>query len=310
MARKSNRIGFTIVELLVVIAIIAILAALLSAGVQKVRERADVTQCQNNLRQMAAGFLTHHENYECYPSGGTYWSDTARTWIKDANGNNLVPADYKTQSWGWMYQILPFIDQKPLWADPTDNNIGPVQVPLYRCPSVRAMTIYTYTQAGANTTRAMNSYIANGGAYGTWGSLTLGSNSMDGPIVPSVSGSKLTGRKENISDGLSNTLLIGEKFFDPGSQGGTCNDDQGWVDGWDNDTVGFARVNSSSNPPTPPRRVGAVGATCDSSFGSVHPTMQAAFCDGSVHSIGFDIDPNAWLYLCRINDGQAFKWSD
>src|SRR2546421_3818589 len=91
--------GFTLIELLVVIAIIAILIALLVPTVQKVREAANVATCKNQLKQMGLAFQSHIDTFKVFPSGGTFWPDYNRKMI------NGQPADYKTQSWGWMYQI-------------------------------------------------------------------------------------------------------------------------------------------------------------------------------------------------------------
>src|SRR5438128_2341957 len=131
----ARRPGFTLIELLVVIAIIAILIALLVPAVQKVREAAAITRCRNNLKNMALAFHGHHDTLKVFPSGGTYWSDTLRVWA------GSVPADYSSQSWGWMYQILPWIEQTQVWSDPNDNNVGPAIIQLYSCPAGRSPTL-------------------------------------------------------------------------------------------------------------------------------------------------------------------------
>ena len=125
---RRHRTGFTLIELLVVIAIIAILIALLVPAVQKVRAAAGATQCRNHLKQIGLAMHSHHDNFKVFPSGGTYWSDTVRVMV---NGG---PADYNAQSWGWMYQILPYIEQAELWRYPSDNVIGATVIRVYNCP--------------------------------------------------------------------------------------------------------------------------------------------------------------------------------
>jgi prepilin-type N-terminal cleavage/methylation domain-containing protein/prepilin-type processing-associated H-X9-DG protein len=94
-----RRRGFTLIELLVVIAIIAVLIALLLPAVQKVREAASMTQCKNNLKQVALGALNYHENQGTFPAGSICRQGTG------AFGNTVSYYD----TWG--ITILPYIEQ-------------------------------------------------------------------------------------------------------------------------------------------------------------------------------------------------------
>jgi prepilin-type N-terminal cleavage/methylation domain-containing protein len=322
MSLSAKRSAFTLIELLVVIAIIAILIALLVPAVQKVRESANVARCKNNLKQIGLAFHNHHETFKVFPSGGTDWVDSnART--KTHGG---APANYEDQTWGWAYQILPYIELENLWSDRSDFVIAETPIDTYTCPSFRGPIIRPYNQAGDTTTtqRAMQDYTANGGLYGTWGDLTIGGNSMDGAIVPSKSKSGLVRKLADITDGTSSSMLIAEKYVDAdgaydsqytrdGSTYGTCNDDQGWVDGWDNDTICFANgINGQGGPVELPKQMNIKQNSdpCGLNFGSIHENMMAVFCDGSVHAIDFSIDPKTWEYLCRINDGFPTTFED
>jgi prepilin-type N-terminal cleavage/methylation domain-containing protein len=101
--RRSIR-AFTLVELLVVIAIIGVLVALLLPAIQAAREAARRTQCKNQLRQLTISFHHHHDAFKFFPSGGWGWY-----WVgfpEQGFG--------KSQSGGWLYSTLPFMEQANL----------------------------------------------------------------------------------------------------------------------------------------------------------------------------------------------------
>jgi hypothetical protein len=235
-----------------------------------------------------------------------------------------------------MYQVLPFLEHQDLWGHftPTsgngygDDDITGYPVPLYFCPSVAHIRIYSYSQVGdtTTTTRAMNDYCGNGGTWAAYrGSIDYTSPAcpLDGPIVPSTSLSHKKVRIGDIKDGTATTMLAGEKYLYRGSfiPGGDpalgrvpYNDDQGYCDGWDNDTIGFG-MGWSNEGPVPPQHFDFNKPTLDGpcncvegwgfAFGSIHAACNVVFCDGSAHSVAFTIDPQNWLALCSANDGKA-----
>ncbi|NLF09319.1 MAG: DUF1559 domain-containing protein [Pirellulaceae bacterium] len=96
--------AFTLVELLVVITIIGILIALLLPAVQAAREAARRVQCSNNIKQLGLGYLNHEEVHRFFPTAG---------WGQDWIGNPDWGFDGR-QSGGWLYNILPYIEQEQL----------------------------------------------------------------------------------------------------------------------------------------------------------------------------------------------------
>lgn len=103
---SRQRAAFTLVELLVVIAIIGVLVSLLLPAVQKIRESANRTQCQNNLRQIALALHGFHDAKKAFP--------------QNVRPKSALDTTVRER---WFTQILPYLEQAPLWNayDPTTN---------------------------------------------------------------------------------------------------------------------------------------------------------------------------------------------
>jgi prepilin-type N-terminal cleavage/methylation domain-containing protein len=303
------RQAFTLVELLVVVAIIAILMALLVPAVQKVREAANRTTCSNNLKQMGLAVNGHIAEYKFFPSGGGPWA-TPRT-INDG-----TPANFRSQVWGWGYQILPYCEQKDLWANTNDTAVFGTVVPLLSCPSGRAPTLVVYNGGP----RFMSDYVASGGVFmhpyvTTVNTAGSGSppngNTFDGAFLPSnnqFSPPHRGRRLADITDGTSSTILLGEKYVAKSQIDGenTCDQNDGWIDGWDNDMMASAySYNASNLGILVPQRSNAteIAGQCGGLFGSFHASAMVVFVDGSVHTIDFAISTATWSNLLSINDG-------
>ncbi|HXG13352.1 MAG TPA: DUF1559 domain-containing protein [Gemmataceae bacterium] len=197
--RSSRHAGFTLIELLVVIAIIAVLVALLLPAVQKVREAANRAKCQNHLRQLAIACHNHHDMIGQFPSAGR----------QDYTGGRDAANRFATapmQRWNWRYQILPFIEQDNVFRLDVDSQVRLAVIPIFNCPARRPPVAF----GGI----VLVDYAANAGTTWcpanettTWTGVIVPNEVNNGGWIP------LTPvRMASITDGTTNTLLLGEKF--------------------------------------------------------------------------------------------------
>jgi prepilin-type N-terminal cleavage/methylation domain-containing protein/prepilin-type processing-associated H-X9-DG protein len=313
-----RRSAFTLVELLVVIAIIAILMALLTPAVQKVREAANIAQCKNNLKQIGLAWQNHHSTVKSFPTGGWGWN-----WI-GVPCKGYGPA----QPGGWVFNILEYIDQAPLRNPPDGSAFQPamlkmLQTPLVvmNCPSRRTGGPFpNYINISFNTadsnlniisinspTLARSCYAANCGSNAS--NSTYQATQIDGgpstfdPTYNTVD-SGLYGfytgvsfrrsriRLKEITRGSSNVLCVGEKYLNPQhySDGNDSAENETMYVGFDND-IYRSTYYDPSNPAAYAPKQDLSGFSSDSLYGSAHDGgFNAVFCDGHVDTITYDVN--------------------
>jgi prepilin-type N-terminal cleavage/methylation domain-containing protein len=291
-ARHLARGAFTLVELLVVIAIIAILIALLVPAVQKVRAAAARVQCVNNLKQIGQALHNHHDVYGYFPSSS---------------------GDFDS----WLYIILPFLEQDALYKQGRASDAAvrattwSTVVPTFVCPADNAGGLFVpsakYPDPIAQNSFALTSYL------GVMGQSSI----MDWDGVFGGSEVKIG----QITDGLSNTLMAGERPPSADSFWGwwtadICNTslwaivEQPASSGGTGDTNG-----DGSGAPCPDRSYFSPGDPADycsvNHFWSFHSGGgHWLLCDGSVRFMAYSAGITVIPPMASINGGEVIPTMD
>ena len=305
----TPRQAFTLVELLVVVAIIGILISMLLPAVQAVREAARRTACLNNLKQI--GLAVH--NFE--------------------SANRRIPAARAADGFmTWPTYLMPFMEQDNYvqQLEPTARyhaqNPESVRLPIevMICPSRnRENGSISINESSGEPVGSVGDYAGNAGTTrflvddvwarfsdpvdGVFNSGFAQDNQIaDGRLVTGPQGRYTFA---SVTDGLSNTIFIGEKYVHQDHTG----EPAGWGDG---------AILNGDNPVTSMRLGGfALGLATSSDldlspgespvFGSAHPvTVNFVVGDASVHSLPTDLSEAVLSSLCSRNDGEVVSISD
>jgi prepilin-type N-terminal cleavage/methylation domain-containing protein len=338
------RRAFTLVELLVVIAIIGVLVALLLPAVQQAREAARRMSCQNNLKQLGVALHNHHDVKLTFPTGA----------LNTGQNPDPVYTTWSIEILPFMEQQALYnqYDQTQFNHHPTNRLVGQQRLVAHECPSDPHRFKLEPPASGPDTTnnwrhgsyRAVSGICGNPVGHGAWdtfephlwpggamdrawrGVLHSTATAYNGipnqtKMATAVAGASVAQmgapeRFQNITDGTSNSLMVGELTFIDVTRRGTF-----WA-------YGYASYNQSSiclesrqlshkygaNTPTPlPNGTGCFGTPglygdqmCKRNFGALHNNnINFVMADGSLRAISYNVDLTVARAMGTIEGGES-----
>lgn len=308
---QRNKPGFTLVELLVVIAIIGILIALLLPAVQSARSAARRSQCMANIRQVAIGLHSYHDANKALPIGslGCCWG----TWLVPVLSFVEQKDLGEKYNYYHMYShVLPSVPNDCLYNSPVNLPVTSQRIPVYTCPSDKSHESWGVTK---------HNYVGNYGNTAYEQASPLGGENFGGAPFEHVyhSESKLGRTFDDITDGLSSTLLLSE----------TVQGDEGdlrgfawWGDGSHfttfvtpnssiPDRVSFSEYCRSDLMPGHPCGLATSSDPSRSTARSNHVGgVHGSLVDGSARFFSNDVDPRVWRAMGSTQGGEVCTLED